>query len=76
MGKVKKQEFFAIYSEGLCFASVCSNLPQAEVERRMYAWPTGVAQRWKLYEGGFRTGQTNPCQCNEHPDRKHYLFSC
>ena len=39
--------------------------------------PTGVSSKWKLSEDKFfANGQSNPCQCENDPSRKHYLFNC
>ena len=68
---------FRIYATGLCSASVCSSLPQREVERRMAGEMTGVGP-WLFAHGEkFATGQPNPCPCNKQPEtHKHFLFHC
>ena len=68
---------FEVYLEGLVSASVCSSLSQEETIARMKARITGITSRWELSIKPFRTGETNPCPCNNHPDtHKHYLFVC
>lgn len=69
---------FEIYAYGLCYASVCSSLGLEQTARRLnQEMPTGIASDWKLADGNFRTGQTNPCVCEKHGEpHMHYLFSC
>jgi len=68
---------FTIYSWGICSASVCSSLPQLEVERRMAQEMTGVGP-WLFARGeSFATGEPNPSLCNHNAKtHKHYLFHC
>lgn len=69
---------FNIYSYGLVYASVCSSLPQPQVEARMAADPTGIQSPWTLSDDeAFRDGKPNPCPCEHFPTtHRHYLFSC
>jgi hypothetical protein len=68
---------FTIYATGVCMSSVCSSLPQAEVEARMRSNPTGIASPWTLSDEAFRDGTPNPGPCNTNPEtHTHYLFSC
>jgi hypothetical protein len=68
---------FEVYAEGLCYASVCSSLPQSEVELRMQQREPGTTLGWRLAEEPFRTGEPNPCPCSDNPEtHKHYLFAC
>lgn len=70
---------FEVYSMGPVYCSVCSSLSVEETTRRLnWEYPTGISSRWQLSKDAtFRTGQPNPCPCNEHPDtHKHYLFNC
>ena len=71
---------YVVYSEWLCFMSVCSRLDQGALVMRMeehgylIASPTHT---WRLADGPFKTGEPNPCPCNDFPDRRqHFLFSC
>ncbi len=68
---------FAAYSVGLVCASICTSLPISEATQRLnLAHPTGVGP-WTKADEPFRTGQSNPCPCNENPyTHKHYLFTC
>ena len=73
-------EFFEVYSEGMCYANVCSNLPQAIVEARMRERANGLktGHEWKFSpDKKFHNGQPNPCPCKTYQDtHKHYLFVC
>lgn len=66
-----------IYRSGLCYASVCSALPEDAVDAAMRAYPTGVSSTWQRAGEAFATGEPNPCPCNVHPDtHRHYLYAC
>lgn len=70
---------FDAYTIGLCYASVCSSLSPRETVKRMNAQhPTGIRHRWKLApDKTFKTGQPNPCPCENNPStHKHYLLVC
>ena len=68
---------FMVYTEGLCYASVCSSLAQAEVVARMRRRPCGTTGGWVLSDHKeFAEGKPNPCPCEQHPKtHKHYLFA-
>lgn len=68
---------FKAYSVGLCFASVCTSLSLSESTQRLnLEYSTGVGP-WEKSDEKFRTGDSNPCPCNENPQtHKHYLFVC
>lgn len=77
--KAKKEAVFEVYREGLCFMSVCTDLTPKEAEE--YAQlikPSGTSRGWKISEEKtFRTGEPNPCPCDQHPkSRIHILFDC
>ena len=73
---MKQMDDFVVYAEGLCYASVCSPLPQADVEARMAARLCGTQAGWALAEEPFQTGEPNPCPCDKRPaTHKHYLFT-
>lgn len=68
---------FTVYADGLCYCSVCTNLPAEKVADRANAEnPTGTRTRWELSEDRFKTGEPNPCQCEKDPECKHYLLVC
>ena len=77
MPSAKVAEQFEVYAEGVFCASVCSSLGLRETEIRMAQRASGTEPRgWRLSEDKeFRTGQKNPCPCNEKPEtHMHYLF--
>lgn len=65
---------------GFVMASVCA--PNAyerdDVERAANTLrPTGIKSGWTVTDGPFRTGEPNPCPCNDHPtERRHWLLEC
>jgi hypothetical protein len=68
-----------IYASGACYCSVCTSLADInEIIKKVNKLnPTGLKLGWELSkEKTFRQGQSNPCQCEKHPNRKHYLFNC
>lgn len=69
---------FIVYSNGICAASVCTSLSVKEATRRInLVNPTGISSRWKPSKESFRTGESNPCQCEEYPKtHRHILFVC
>lgn len=70
-----------IYSEGLCYCSVCAptEMPIAEVEQAVNALrPTGIGSRWaKAEDEFFATGEPNggEVECSNGHTR-HWLLSC
>lgn len=77
MNTTKHPEFTA-YSVGLVNASVCTRLPLEAAQARLnQEHPTGIDSQWELSEDKeFKSGETNPCQCEDDERNKHYLFSC
>lgn len=73
-------EDIIIYSTGLVHCSVCAlaKLPIEDVLQHVNLRnPTGLDHGWVLDDKGiFADGAPNPCVCNTHIDRKHYLLSC
>jgi hypothetical protein len=68
---------FNAYSVGPLSASVCSSLgPEETVKRMNEEHPTGIDSPWSISkETHFRTGQPNPCFCEESPTtHMHYLL--
>lgn len=68
---------FIVYTEGICYSSVCSSLPVDEVVARMKRRLSGVGP-WTLSEAeSFSEGEPNPCPCDQNPaTHQHYLFVC
>jgi hypothetical protein len=68
-----------VYSNGIVHCSVCTTIKgRRELVRRVNAVnPTGTRHKWAISKDKtFRTGQPNPCQCDNDPARQHYLMEC
>ena len=79
MNDTTTTQAFQVYSYGPICASVCTSLSLAEATRRLnQERPTGIESQWrKSKDKTFRTGQPNPCPCENNPStHKHYLFNC
>jgi hypothetical protein len=65
-----------VYSEGLCYASVCTSLDDEELDRRMAARPATETRGWVRSEDThFAGGQPNPSPCEQRPEtHRHVLF--
>lgn len=65
-----------VYSEGLCYASVCTSLDDEELDLRMAARPATATRGWVRSEDShFTGGEPNPCPCDQRPDtHRHVLF--
>ena len=74
--KSSEDEHLVVYREGLCYSSVCSDLPQVEVVARMAHRICGTTNGWTLAEENFNDGQPNPSPCDKRPaTHKHFLFA-
>jgi hypothetical protein len=72
-----KTEYFKVLSVGLCFATVCTDLPDGEAGDRLNAsHPTGISSRWEVSEEDFKDGTPNGVCCEKDPTRRHVLFVC
>ena len=78
-----------MYTVGIVHASVCApkDMPTDEILSQSnilhpvcpagYKEMTGCEPHgWAISEDGFRTGEPNPCPCNDNPERLHYLLVC
>jgi hypothetical protein len=69
-----------IYASGILYCSVCApkRLAVRTVERVVNELnPTLITTKWKVSKDKtFKTGETNPCICENYPDRLHYLMEC
>lgn len=76
--KAQEDERLVVYTEGLCFASVCSDLAVEEVAQRMKTRISGTTHGWGFSKNEtFKDGEPNPCPCNRKPNtHKHFLFEC
>lgn len=75
---MNNKEYFEAYSVGICYASVCTDLPLNEATNRLNAeHMTGIQSQWKPSEDEtWANGSPQPCECEDDPTRKHYLFDC
>lgn len=73
-----KTEFYEPYAVGLTAASVCTNLSDDEVTRRLNAdHPTGIPSAWSISTSPtFASGAPHPNQCEQRDDCRHVLFEC
>jgi hypothetical protein len=67
-----------VYSVGLCFASVCSDMQPEEITAHVNAsHPTGVSSQWQVSPEPFADGTPNPAPCSHDREGcKHYLLVC
>ena len=74
-GGQQTPEFYR-YGEGLCYASACTSLSDAEAIARMNEVPAGTANGWQLStDGTFADGTPHPHPCPDNPDtHRHLLF--
>ena len=78
-GETESAPEFAIYIEGLCFASVCTSLSDERATARMPA--SGTRLGWRISDSPFNEGQPhetpNGSPCPDYPDtNRHLLFEC
>ncbi len=72
-----KPDEFVVYRQGLCFASVCSSLPEHEAIARMEGIPSGTSHGWSLADEPVNGHTSNIIPCDTKPQsHKHFLFSC
>ena len=69
---------FEVYSAGLVYSSVCTNLKDAEATEKMNAeYPTGIKSQWVISKDKtFATGEPHPCECPNSKGCRHVLFEC
>lgn len=71
------EDDFIVYSEGICFASVCTTLSVDDATKELNTRrPSGLHHGWSLSKESFATGQSNPCACDQDAARRHMLFNC
>lgn len=73
-----EREEFEVIAVGVCYATVCTRLSdEAAAEQLNGLHPTGLDHGWSVCEDThFASGHTNPCQCPDHEENRHVLFSC
>jgi hypothetical protein len=69
---------FDAYSVGICAASVCTRLSDAETTARLNAeHPTGIRSVWEIDPAPtFKCGLPNPGTCELDPRNRHILYRC
>jgi len=69
-----------IYSEGMFRMSICviDKMPKEEaLEYIRRAHPSGTRNNWQFCsDKEFAAGLPNPCPCEKHEGRTHYLLEC
>lgn len=69
-----------VYASGIVACSACApkTMDRAEVESQVNAKvPTGLDHGWSISpDEKFKSGQPNPCQCEDDESRVHYLLNC
>ena len=61
---------FTVYAVGVCHASVCTSLGDADAEYETNAaHPTFIASRWVISGEDFPDGTKNGTPCHDAPDR-------
>lgn len=66
-----------IYSNGPVYCSICTSLKDAgEIEAMVNMLNPAKGLTWAIVDEDFRTGESNPCECDEDPGRMHYLLAC
>ena len=80
MSEAKSATKIDVYRVGLVHCSVCvpKDATREEIENYVNAQhPTGIELRWQISsDAKFSGGQPNPCPCNDHEERLHYLMVC
>ena len=73
------EQIIDIYNIGIGFISVCvpREMTREKIELKVNLInPTGIESKWKISIEKFSNGDNNPCICNNHIERLHYLLSC
>jgi len=76
--KTKKYNF-QVYSLGLVHASVCTNLPKAEIAKHMGEHePTGIDSAWEISKDEYFADGVNKngCPCPYKKGNRHWLMAC
>lgn len=78
LDRVLLMDKIQIYSNGIIHCSVCAPKDMDRAIMTTYTNfknPTGGSP-WVISDEKFRTGEDNPCQCNDDGGRLHYLMVC
>lgn len=67
-----------IYTFGLISLSVCTDESDEDLVVSVNEMhPTGITSKWAISKDPkFRTGESNPCPCEQDPSRRHVLMVC
>lgn len=66
---------FVIYTEGFCYASICTSLTDEDALARMT--PAGTERGWQIADEPFADGTPNRLPCPQQPDtHRHLLMDC
>ena len=69
-----------VYAIGICHLSACIKngvSKECAVDFINTAHPTGLSSGWSVSTDTlFVSGVPNPCPCEDHPNRRHFLFCC
>lgn len=69
-----------LYSVGIvtCSACVPKDMSIEDIEKGVNTQlPTGISSRWAISKDKtFRQGKSNPCECDQDSNKKHYLLNC
>ncbi len=72
-----KEYTFTVYSLGLVYSSVCTNLPKDKIAEHMAEHePTGIGSDWRIADENFASGEKNGCPCPDTKGNRHWLVSC
>jgi len=76
MSKTKEYNF-EVYSMGIVHASVCTNLPKAEIAKYIGEHePAGEKLAWEVSDEDFQDGTPNGSDCPDTKGNKHWLMVC
>jgi hypothetical protein len=69
-----------VYSVGICYMSICAEKSVSQRQIEIVAnkeHPTGIKSRWSISKKGkFGDGSPMPKECEQWPNRLHYLLNC
>ncbi len=66
-----------VLREGLCYMVVCVPKETDADDIPELVGPSGSRSGWQLSEDEtFADGPSNPCVCDDDPQRMHYLLDC
>jgi hypothetical protein len=62
-------------------ACAVKDATKEEIERHVNSViPTGISSKWgiaeEVYQGKDKPATKNPCPCDDHADRLHYVLYC